>query len=1160
MGGACSSEDHSRARTSNASQLPPSPKRKSTASGRAPGGDEVVPLTGPEAKYTADNDIGKSKTSVKASTLPFLHARGQSINASGVESEIFEAEGGAGTFTRAQTQHQQPPATSTDKDDEKDDDDDDPAPSPASKRHRKLDPASLEQLKIASLRSSVLGEVLDSQQLALLASGSLMHKYTKIGERFCVGGRHADTMFLVHRGEVLLELTHPQMDPTNNRKQVERIMKTQILVPIADDREGSDMSKPLDDETLIRHLQVQAEAIAAEQNKNKNKKDDPETNGETARALLTIPGHPSSLHPGALFHPQMQRKLGGASTKVGSAAISLAPGLAQHHVADLAAATNHAVNGTTGLTRAEILAAEAAARIAAEAAQHRDVATKTKTPTPSTSRDSAAGERERAGSGHGHHHARVPSAGGSSPSSRMTDVPHRPSAVTHTKISIAANDTINLPGSTTSANDEAATNTKKDSTQLSLTGIPPCAITVPSLYTAHPHTIFACVKGSNHLFGHGMFFGPGRDPNEWDGASGKFMYSAYNNSLCTHLLQLPRKAFDILFGTYPGIRMKVIRALGGSLEKALKSTAWISHPDAGLIAANGKPSPNDLMPYLLELFHQARVDAGVMLFEEGDICHDGSPLYVLIEGEVELTITNEKGHQNKKVLCSGAVFGELGTLLGFSITASAMTLTSCTFRLCPRRSLLLFGNNLAKSWWPFLRSTMLDATTMKKGSISVTSSNSNVAGRTSVTTNHRPSNSLAPNTTHGTGSISPLPAGSTAAAAKISYHVRDEQLLENSAVTEAFTEFCLKEFNAENIEFWSAAIRFRKVFYPAAFSSSPSAPKPYDLLREAANIYNKYISISGLMQVNLRNDIRKAIKDSLSSGDVSRDLFRAAEREICSLMLQDSFQRFKATNGFAQALEHLAPPPPLPILLNYVNTLPGSNGVRAREYSRTGEGGQVGFIDPSRGRDGTSRAGLPLIILDDQCAATHIPLMFGGRKRSDLSSNGGTMCGTSGAGASPAGGAGGPGLDKISSLAVPTNGLVGGSGTRADATEPVPLPGSIDDSPIAGPAFSPSPSSTSARGGSMSRSTGGTGVGAGGLSSPVSNAKNDALTPTNATITLSEDSVAPVHADEVAVTKPSTESDAVVTVGHDDEEDATHTVAVQEVHIPGQAPHDASKQ
>lgn len=137
------------------------------------------------------------------------------------------------------------------------------------------------------------------------------------------------------------------------------------------------------------------------------------------------------------------------------------------------------------------------------------------------------------------------------------------------------------------------------------------------------------------------------------------------------------------------------------------------------------------------------------------------------------------------------------------------------------------------------------------------------------------------------------------------------------------------------------------------------------------------------MQINIKQSIRSTIKSSLQQGEVHKDLFLAAEREICQLMLQDTFTRFKVTPLYAQALSMLHAPAPLPILLNHTNTASLAPAIRAKEYSRTGEGS--GGVKPAGGAaakvspDGLPGGGRKLgVTLDDTVEDVSRPLMFGG--------------------------------------------------------------------------------------------------------------------------------------------------------------------------------------
>jgi len=732
---------------------------------------------------------------------------------------------------------------------------------------RRLEPAQLQRIKVAALRHSMFGECLNADQLSLLATLSELKKFSRIGERICEQDDRADVLYVIHKGEVLLEARDAQMDNTANQAQMVRLLCEQPLQPL--------VTKPDELASPIPPAQARAQKIAAA------------CMGEVPAGLVSFSpllaaNQQLSVHPSAITtlmdHPR-----------------------SQHHTTSTPAskpAAKHKQNARermqsmgAGLTRAEVVASEAAARIQHEVdGDGADAASPVQnSPVPGTRGGSAPHERRTS--------ADAEANGGGSGSGAGSTV----------------NSARGQHSSRGGSGDDATCSTK-----------------VPLADTS---SMFVCVKSSGHTFGLGMWLNAGR-----------YMYTAHNNALSTHVVLVPRKAFEALWMTYPAIKTSLLAHLGQALEASLALTPWLA----------SVPPPK--LALLTSLFTHARVDGGVMLIEEGDICSDDSPLYYILEGEVELTLTSEKGHKSSKILPAGSFFGELGTLLGFSTTASAMSVGPCVLRLCKRRWLNLFSM-MAPSMVPTLRECL----------------------------------------PVGQNSKSPLPAA-------LGYHLRDEQLLEHPAIQQFYTDFCLKEFNAENCEFWAAALRFRK-----QVCNGVHLLEQMDyVLEEAAALYNRYISETSLLQVNIKQTVRRAIKESLQAGEVSKELFRAAEKEILHLMLLDSFGRFKNSTLFAQALTRLQAPLPLPILLNYTNVAPqgghASHPHRAKDYSKSG-GPVVGVgvgVAPTapvgaattqgvaRGHQHTKSHFPRVVELDDNdqdyCP---LPLMFGGAKRAAAGGGGG---------------------------------------------------------------------------------------------------------------------------------------------------------------------------
>lgn len=667
-----------------------------------------------------------------------------------------------------------------------------PGAPPVEEKPRKLDKSQIEKLKSSTIKLSIFGECLNLEQQTYLASFCEIKKWNKIGDRICQQNHKAECMYIVHKGEVLLEVQDHALDNRPNQLQVARILAEQDLIPLTDEN-----GLPIDPNTIPK-------------SPNKSK--------SGTRHL------PSELHPSSQAHsaPTHPRRLSGG-------------GGGTHHM--------H-TRGSNALTRAELIAIEAATMIQQE--------TQAANGGAGTGTLGVDVDSPHVGVGGDGHISRLPST--VTPSLHLPPRPVTPPS----------------PSTREAINDPEFAH---------------LVAHLPETYSG-ANTMYMCVKIPTQTFGVGMFFQ----------SQGRYMYSAINNSLSTHLIVMPRTAFDELWKRWPDTRGPIMKHLGEFLEDSLTQTRWLRDP--------GVVTPSKLT-LLTSLFHHVSIEEGhTILFEEGDLTNDESPLYFILEGSVELTFTNEKGHKITKLLSKGSIFGELGVLLGFSITASAMTLEKCIFRLCKRRWL-----NLFTMMCPMLLPTL----------------------RSGITTN---------------------------------YHIRDEQLLENSQIQSMFMEFCLEKFCGENVEFYSAAIRFRKIIAPNSSSFD-------DLSTEAAMIYNRYISETSVLQINIKEVVRQTIRESLQIGEITKDLFLSAEIEIRQLMLQDTFTRFKATPLYTQALNMLHSPAPLPILLNHVNTM--KHTIRTKEYSRTGE--------KTTTTGGTGIGARRALSLDDNSDVNAVPLMFGGSKR-----------------------------------------------------------------------------------------------------------------------------------------------------------------------------------
>ncbi|KAK7130865.1 hypothetical protein R3I94_016119 [Phoxinus phoxinus] len=112
-----------------------------------------------------------------------------------------------------------------------------------------------------------------------------------------------------------------------------------------------------------------------------------------------------------------------------------------------------------------------------------------------------------------------------------------------------------------------------------------------------------------------------------------------------------------------------------------------------------------------------------------------------------------------------------------------------------------------------------------------------------------------------------------------SWAVSFERLLEDPMGVRYFTAFLKSEVSAENILFWLACEKFRKI--PAYQSEQ--------LKREALSIYNSFLSSNATSPINIDDRVRVEEKDVQNP---QADIFQKAQQQIFKLMKFDSYTRF----------------------------------------------------------------------------------------------------------------------------------------------------------------------------------------------------------------------------------------------------------------------------
>ncbi|XP_073727181.1 regulator of G-protein signaling 14 isoform X3 [Misgurnus anguillicaudatus] len=121
--------------------------------------------------------------------------------------------------------------------------------------------------------------------------------------------------------------------------------------------------------------------------------------------------------------------------------------------------------------------------------------------------------------------------------------------------------------------------------------------------------------------------------------------------------------------------------------------------------------------------------------------------------------------------------------------------------------------------------------------------------------------------------------GSTGVGKVASWAVSFERLLEDPMGIRYFTAFLKSEVSAENILFWLACEKYRKI----------PAHQTEQLKKEALSIYNIYLSSNATSPINIDDRVRVEEKDVQNPHP---DIFQKAQQQIFKLMKFDSYTRF----------------------------------------------------------------------------------------------------------------------------------------------------------------------------------------------------------------------------------------------------------------------------
>ncbi|XP_026051564.1 regulator of G-protein signaling 14-like isoform X1 [Carassius auratus] len=121
--------------------------------------------------------------------------------------------------------------------------------------------------------------------------------------------------------------------------------------------------------------------------------------------------------------------------------------------------------------------------------------------------------------------------------------------------------------------------------------------------------------------------------------------------------------------------------------------------------------------------------------------------------------------------------------------------------------------------------------------------------------------------------------GSRGVGQVASWAVSFERLLEDPTGVRYFTGFLKSEVSAENILFWLACEKFRKI----------PVHQTEQLKKEASSIYNTFLSSNATSPINIDDRVRVEEKDVQNPHP---DIFQKAQQQIFKLMKFDSYSRF----------------------------------------------------------------------------------------------------------------------------------------------------------------------------------------------------------------------------------------------------------------------------
>jgi CRP-like cAMP-binding protein len=359
---------------------------------------------------------------------------------------------------------------------------------------------------------------------------------------------------------------------------------------------------------------------------------------------------------------------------------------------------------------------------------------------------------------------------------------------------------------------------------------------------------------------------------------------------------------------------------------------------------------------LANLFRYQTVEAGVLVFEEGD---RGSHMYIVSQGTVKISAKNEEGVDVEfATLKEGDYFGEIALINDMPRTATVTAVTRCLLLVLgvdDFRNFLIVVPDLKNGFeevvkkrtaqqfkkfnvpffasFPEERYTQLGNLCETKcfeegtvvfsegdigdafyltvfGELYVLKENARIAtihkgryfGEVALVTDQPRTATLVCVTRCVLLAITKerfqhffaeSPEAYADFSIKLSRHdVPLKSVLDHLCGQKYFRGHLEAEYSLENLDFWNEAGDFEVL------------PQE-ELLARAEEMCNQYINVSSVRQVNISSNQQKLVLQRVQNETVDNQLFLEARIEILQLMSRDSFKRFKASARFTALLEEI---------------------------------------------------------------------------------------------------------------------------------------------------------------------------------------------------------------------------------------------------------------